>query len=206
MQVLMACSDETEAQESQYAHLLAEEQNLTDELEQLNERKKNMQLINDQTSGWLKRVGAKMQDQLQGMRIQSEDRNVVDVLREIAMLAKAQLHTIKQRQQADEEDSVGDKDYMGDFVSEEYITKNIRVMPMGGLSIDNQSEHTSKYYASGMGATAADSDFEDSKYNRDEYHELLTKRALVKEKRLEAERKAIEDAEREAKAKQKLIR
>lgn len=41
---------------------------------------------------------------------------------------------------------------MGDFVSEEYVTKNIRVMPMGGPSIDDQSQHTSKYYASGMGA------------------------------------------------------
>ena len=58
---------------------------------------------------------------------------------------------------------------MGDFVNEEYLTKNIRVMPMGGPSIDNQSEHTSKYYASGMGAQTGDSELEDTKYNRHEY-------------------------------------
>lgn len=50
-----------------------------------------MQLINDQVSGWLKRVSAKMQDQLQGMRINTEDRSVVEVLREIGTLAKQSL-------------------------------------------------------------------------------------------------------------------
>ena len=141
-----------------------------------------------------------MQEQLQGMSIQTQDRSIVEVLREISNLAKTQLVTIKQKQEADEEDSVGDKDYMGDFVSEEYVTKNIRVMPMTGPGGDNQSEHTSKYYASGMqGTQNADSDVEDTKYNRDEYHEMMSKRAIVKEKKMEAERKAAEEAERLAK-------
>ena len=59
------------------------------------------------------------------------------MLREIQQLAHSQLHQIKQQKEQspdDDEDSVGDKDYMGDFVSEEYVTKNIRVMPMGGPS------------------------------------------------------------------------
>ena len=72
---------------------------------------------------------------------------------------------------------------MGDFVSEEYVAKNIRVMPMGGMPIDNQSEHTSKYYPSHMGGTAADSDVEDNKYNRDEKLEIMNKRQKVKEKK-----------------------
>ena len=57
---------------------------------------------------------------------------------------------------------------MGDFVSEEYVTKNIRVMPMGGPSADDKSEHTSKYYtaASAMGGGGTvDSDHEESKHN-----------------------------------------
>ena len=78
-----------------------------------------------------------MQDQLAGMRIPTEDRSIVEVMREISTLASQSLAQIKQRQQQDDEDSVGDKDYMGDFVSEEYVAKNIRVMPMGGMPIDN---------------------------------------------------------------------
>ena len=95
---------------------------------------------------------------------------------------------IKQRQEKDEEDSVGEKDYMGDFVSEEYVTKNIRVMPMGGPSMDNQSEHTSKYYASGIGNV--DSDVEDAKHNQEVYVQMMDMRQQVKERKAEAERKA----------------
>ena len=97
IQHLMAMKDETEERETEYAHLSHEEQNLTAELESLNDRRKNMQLINDQVSGWLKRVSAKMQDQLHGMRINTEDRSVVEVLREIAGLAKQSLSQIKQK-------------------------------------------------------------------------------------------------------------
>ena len=87
------------------------------------------------------------------------------MLREISNLAKVQVSQIKQRRVDDQED-VGDKDYMGDFVSEEYLVKNIRVMPMGGAT-DNASEHTSKYYASAMGAGGAEGDFEENKHNQD---------------------------------------
>lgn len=51
-------------------------------------------------------------------------------------MAQGQLSQIKQqKEQQDEDDDVADKDYMGDFVSEEYVTKNIRVM--GGPTHDN---------------------------------------------------------------------
>ena len=94
----------------------------------------------------------------------TQDRSIVDVLREISQVAKQQVGQIKQRREHDEED-VGEKDYMGDFVSEEYLIKNIRVMPMGGLSADNASEHTSKYYASAMGGAGNEGDFEEAKHN-----------------------------------------
>ena len=46
-----------------------EEQQLQTELESIKERRKNMQLINDQVGGWTKRVAGKMQEQLGGMTI-----------------------------------------------------------------------------------------------------------------------------------------
>ena len=33
---------------------------------------------------------------------------------------------------------------MTDFANEDYVTKNIRVMPMSGGALENQSEHNSK--------------------------------------------------------------
>lgn len=92
---------------------------------------------------------------------------------------------------------------MNDFASEEYVTKNIRVMPMGGgLSIDNTSEHTSKYYMSGMGQNADDNaDAEDTKHNQEAYMHMMDERHKIKEMKAEADRKAHEAAEREAKLK-----
>ena len=63
-------------------------------------------------------------------------------------------------------------------------------MPMSGPSIDNQSEHTSKYYTSGMGAGTVDSDVEDNKMNKEAQIQLIDQRNLVKERRAEAERRA----------------
>jgi|FrelakmetLWP11LW_1041352.scaffolds.fasta_scaffold18610_1 hypothetical protein len=63
------------------------------------------------------------------MTVQTEDRPLAVVFREIAALARSQLSTIKQRREQDEEDSVGDKEYMNEFASDEYVAKNIRVMP-----------------------------------------------------------------------------
>lgn len=86
------------------------------------------------------------------------------------------MSSIKQRREADEEDSVGDQEYMNAFASEDYVTKNIRVMPMGGgVSIDNTSEHTSKYYTSGMGAIGADgsSDVDETKHNQEAYMQMM---------------------------------
>ena len=47
MQQLLSSTDDQEKKESDFANLQAEQQNLESELDQLNERKKNMQLIND---------------------------------------------------------------------------------------------------------------------------------------------------------------
>lgn len=69
---------------------------------------------------------------------------------------------------------MADKDYMGDFVSEEYVTKNIRVLGGPGAH-DNQSEHTSKYYASAMGGNDLD-DVEESKHNAEAYHQMMDMR------------------------------
>ena len=99
MDQLRLLKDDMEKRESEYAHLTREEQMLSAELESLNERKKNMQLINDQVGGWLKRVGAKMQDQLNGMQMPGlNEKSTVEVLRDLTDLAKSQLATIKQRQ------------------------------------------------------------------------------------------------------------
>ena len=94
-------------------------------------------------------------------------------------------------------------DFMNDFVNDEYVTKNIRVMPMSGSTIENQSEHTSKHHHMGSPMRGEDSDVEDTKINYEIYHELMDARHIVKEKKIEEERKAKELAEKLAKKNKK---
>ena len=66
---------------------------------------------------------------------------------------------------------------MNDFATEEFVTKNIRVMPMAGASThgDGQSAHDSRHMAGGD-----ISDQEENKYNIDAYHEITDIRDNVK--------------------------
>lgn len=201
MKALLALNDEAEARGTQYAQLTCEEQHLQSELEELVDRKKKMQLVNDQVGGWLKHVAGKMYEQVNGMRLPADERSNIETLREISGLAKIQLAQIKQKQQADDEESLGDKDYIGDFVAQDYVEKNIRVIPMGGIGIDSQSEHTSKYYPSHMGGATADSEADEFKFNEEFKHDWAMKRKKIKDAKMEAERKAAEEAERLAKLK-----
>jgi len=86
------------------------------------------------------------------MPIRTQGRTFVDIYKQINELVVDQLEIIRHEQAArareneDEEDdkeSINGKDYMNDFATEEFVTKNIRVMPMAGVSIhaDRDSEH-----------------------------------------------------------------
>ena len=179
--------------DADFARLTKELEELGAEMDSINHRKKKIQLISDQVGGWTSRVAIKMSEQLTetGEPIRTDGKTFVEIYKEINELVKDQLEIIRHEQAArareegedEDRESINGKDYMNDFATEEFVTKNIRVMPMGGMPIDNQSEHTSKYYPSHMGGTAADSDVEDNKYNRDEKLEIMNKRQKVKEKK-----------------------
>ena len=118
---------------------------MTAEMESIKDRKKKMQLIGDQVGGWTTRVANKMSEQLSetGMPIQTEDKSFVEVYQQINELVVDQLEIIRHEQaararnqddDADSKESITGKDYMNDFATEEFVTKNIRVMPMAGVS------------------------------------------------------------------------
>ena len=67
MRELENTKDDQEAKESEYARLQRETQQLGAELESITERKRSMQLINDQVGGWCHRVVMKMHDQINGI-------------------------------------------------------------------------------------------------------------------------------------------
>ena len=91
---------------------------------------------------------------------------------------------------------------MNDFANDDYVTKNIRVMPMSGGTLENQSEHTSKHHHASP-LRGDDSDVEDSKIKSEIALELLDARQIVKERKVEEERKQKEIADKLAKKNRK---
>ena len=123
---------------------------------------------------------------------------------------KDQIKQVKiDRPAEDELESIRGHDFMNDFANDEYISKNVRVMPMGGGSStygeERQSEHTSRL--PGMGGSAMrggeDSEYEEAKMNNEITMELRDTRKIVKERFDEEMRKAKELAEKLAKKNKK---
>ena len=89
---------------------------------------------------------------------------------------------------------------MNDFVTEEFMTKNIRVRPMSGVRDfvdDRQSEHYSRAnLMSGMMDSGLD---EDEKFNKMVNLEMEEQRRKQKQAREEAQRKKQMEADRIAK-------
>ena len=79
--------------------------------------------------------------------------------------------------EGDDKESINGKDYMNDFATEEFVTKNIRVMPMAGVSIhgDGGSEGQSRHM---MGGEMSEQ--EDNKFNIEAKHEMEDNRTKTK--------------------------
>lgn len=93
-----------------------------------------------------------------GIPLRTEGKTFIEIYKQINELVVDQLEIIRHEQAArareNEEDmekeSINGKDYMNDFATEEFVTKNIRVMPMAGASVaDRESEHQSRHMIGG---------------------------------------------------------
>ena len=197
-----------EKQEHEYALGLRVVQQLEVEDESINARKKNIMLINNQINGWMGRVATKLaelSDDFEGAQ-KIEGNSMVDQFRYIADKVSGYLKQIKQEKaKVDKDDeSINGQDFMTDFANEDYVTKNIRVMPMSGGALENQSEHNSKQqHGSHSPIRGEESEYEDTKLNYEIYHELMDARSIVKERKMEEERRAKELAEKLAKKNKK---
>ena len=81
MKAIEESKDGDVTDEAEFARLTKELDELSAEMESINDRKKKMQLIGDQVGGWTTRVANKMSEQLSetGMPIQTEDKSFVEV-------------------------------------------------------------------------------------------------------------------------------
>lgn len=141
--------------EMQYKRLSEELDRLRSELDYLKNRKKNIQIINDQVGGWCNRVGKKLFDQLQDHTLDNTKggQSMIRQFKNISIVVHDQLSQICQQQeqaaleQEDDEDAmrtVNIKELINDFVTDEFEKKNIRVRPTSSLSTKEKKDDLTK--------------------------------------------------------------
>lgn len=157
-----------------------------------------MMLVTNQISGWMQRVAAKLADQaddFDGAEKVAQN-NVVDQFKYIAMQVSYQLRQLMLDR---EESGLGldsnamKDELMSEFANKEYVTKNIRVMPIVLGQNENQSDFNSKHHMSAV--KDDDSEAEEQKVNYEINHEMMETRQKVKErKKIEDEKRMKEEA------------
>ena len=109
-------------------------QNQQKEIDLLQERFKRINIVNDQVTGWAKRVFHKFHSLVDSSMYEKkeEDKDIVMVFEGMSTMVVNQLEAFKAQ-----EDRGGDIEYgevFNDFATDDFISKNIRVRPVSGYT------------------------------------------------------------------------
>lgn len=119
--------------------------NLVKEKDKKDELQKKVNLINDQVKGWSSRVIQKI-DQQFGENIQSyNDKTLAFMFEKIAEAVCKQLEQIMAEEEGEDQAYITAKDFMNDFATEEFLSKNIRVRPLSGVTRGDDDGRTNDY-------------------------------------------------------------
>eukprot|EP00347_Sterkiella_histriomuscorum_P012519 403368264 len=183
---------------------------LEKEVQNNDDRKKKIYLVTDQVSGWGNRVVNKLNSQILGQDNTPIQKKlpILSLFNQITDIVCQQLEDIIQQQELEDQDTgfITAKDFMNDFATEEFLTKNIRVRPVSGITHkdgDDKSEHISRgNLLDNMSVGGGD---DEEKFNKMVNLEMEDQRKRIKVQREEIERKkhiAEEKKEKAAKKKQ----
>ena len=197
------------------SELLEEIQQLEKELEQVNQKKKKIHLVSDQVGGWANRVMVKMSDQNiadDNILGPGKKKSILQLFQTITDVVSHQLTEIVNFRAQDNESQnmyISAKDFMNDFATDEFITKNIRVRPYSGATAgkqddERQSEHYSRNnFGGGMPGGGVDQTDEEEKFNKMVNLEMDDQRKKIKVRKEEAEKKKEVEIEKLNKQNQK---
>lgn len=142
---------------------------LSKNLEKVEEINKKVQLVNDQVMSWTSRVIQKI-DQQFNENVQAFEGNKTPafLFEKVCQAICKQLETIIMEEDEEERGYITAKDFMNDFATEDFLTKNIRVRPNSGVTRGDQEETKTNqdyihYPAKSMMGDAPD---EEEKFNK----------------------------------------
>lgn len=175
----------------------------------LQEKFKRINIVNDQISGWARRCFTKFSSLIDNGRLQGQAQNldIVRVFEGMNMCVCDELRRLAERQaQEDGTDAIEYGDVFTDIATEDFISKNIRVRPVSGIThADETKDGRQSNVSRAQRDTEGNEDGEDN-YNKYAQLELEDQRKLIKTKH----RDALEEikrkqmlAQKEAEAKKK---
>ncbi len=155
----------------------------------LNEKYKKINIINDQISGWAKRVFGKFGALVDHESLKNGNEDLVKVFEGMSTVACQELEKLTQTQEEAAENEMGVEygDVFTDFATEDFIQKNIRVRPVSGVTHGDETRdgRASNVSKGVMGSEANEDGEEATNWNKIANLELEDQRKAIKLKQRE---------------------
>lgn len=107
---------------------------LRKQAEQTREVSKNVQLVNDQVDNWTSRVIQKLDQQFNSQIGAFTDKSMAFKFEKIMGVVNQQLEQILMEEDDEDRGFITAKDFMNDFGTDEFKSKNVRVRPQSGVT------------------------------------------------------------------------
>ena len=142
----------------------------------LQEKYKKINIVNDQITGWARRVNHKFGALTNDFSLQAQNEDITKIFMSMEKIVVAELTELKERS---DENPVEADDQFIDFATEEFIMKNIRVRPISGATHADETKDGRQSNVSKGGEN--DPEKEAAKAQFEAEMELNDQRAKVKE-------------------------
>jgi len=151
------------------------------------EKFKRINIVNDQISGWAKRVFGKFAALIDHHDLNPSTTDIGKIFEGMHLVVCEELKRLIEKQQNQEEDekAVEYGDVFTDFATEDFIAKNIRVRPVSGVTHGDETKDGRASNISKNQNTEGNEEGEDN-YNKFAHLELEDQRKAIKVKHREA--------------------
>lgn len=182
-------------------------QNVKKDHSGIQEKFKRINIVNDQISGWAKRVFSKFAALVDNQQLNPGTTDIVKIFDGMNLVVSDELKRLIEQQHIDEDKGIEYGDVFTDFATEDFINKNIRVRPVSGVThADETKDGRQSNVSRAQQVTEGNEDGEDN-YNKFAQLELEDQRKAIKTKHRDAleeikRKQALAAKEAEAKKKQ----
>ena len=135
----------------------------------------NVEIVQDLVDNWSRKVIVKIDDEVEEKQAQELD--IVDVFDRISQIV---ITNLEEYEKEDDDDMGPSSNMMNDFLTDDFVQKNIRVRPSSGKTNDDDVEKSKYGSRTGHHTDTAEGNV-DKQFN-DDLIELDAQRKLIKEK------------------------